>query len=109
MELHIKERILIANIFPEKGNFSEYTMKKNILKKIAITEQDKKDYQLGTMPKLHNKPCVFWVYGYKFARVLLHRQHLIMSGSGVRYIKDDKPLNLNGNVYDKRSNTHYCE
>lgn len=46
MELHIKERILIANIFPEKGNFSEYTMKKNILKKIAITEQDKKDYNI---------------------------------------------------------------
>ena len=32
-----------------------------------------------------------------------------MSGSGVRYNKDDKPLSLNGNVYDKRSNTHYCE
>lgn len=46
MDLHIKERLLIPSILPERGNFMEYNLKKAILKKIAITEQDKADYEI---------------------------------------------------------------
>lgn len=44
MKLHIKDRLLIPSLFPEKGNFMEYNLKKAILKKIAITDKDREDY-----------------------------------------------------------------
>lgn len=46
MDLHIKERLLIPTFLPEKGNFMEFNLKKSILKKIALTEQDKTDYEI---------------------------------------------------------------
>lgn len=51
MDLHIKERLLIPTILPERGNFMEYNLKKAILKKIAITEQDKADYEIVEKPE----------------------------------------------------------
>lgn len=51
MDLHIKERLLIPSILPERGNFMEYNLKKAILKKIAITEQDKADYEIVEKPE----------------------------------------------------------
>lgn len=46
MDLHIKERLLIPTFLPERGNFMEFNLKKSILKKIALTEQDKADYEI---------------------------------------------------------------
>lgn len=41
MDLHIKDRLLLPSLLPERGSFMEYNLKKAILKKIAISEQDK--------------------------------------------------------------------
>lgn len=46
MNLHIKERLLIPTFLPEKGNFMEFNLKKSILKKVALTEQDRTDYEI---------------------------------------------------------------
>lgn len=46
MELHIKERLLIPSILPEKGTFMDFNLKKSILSKIALTEQDRNDYEI---------------------------------------------------------------
>lgn len=46
MDLHIKERLLIPTILPEKGNFMDFNLKKSIIKKVALTEQDKTDYEI---------------------------------------------------------------
>lgn len=46
MELHIKERLIIPTILPEKGNFMEFNLKKSILKKVSITEQDREEYEI---------------------------------------------------------------
>ena len=46
MDLHIKDRLLIPSIFPERGNFMDFNLKKSIARKIAISEQDRKDYEI---------------------------------------------------------------
>lgn len=46
MELHIKERLLIPSIFPEKGTFMDFNLKKSILSKIALTDKDRTDYEI---------------------------------------------------------------
>ena len=43
---HIKDRLLIPSIFPERGNFMDFNLKKSIARKIAISEQDRKDYEI---------------------------------------------------------------
>ena len=40
MDLHIKDRLLIPSIFPERGNFMDFNLKKSIARKIAISGQD---------------------------------------------------------------------
>lgn len=51
MELHIKERLLIPSIFPERNNFMDFNLKKSIINKISISEQDKKDYGIVEKPE----------------------------------------------------------
>lgn len=51
MELHIKDRLLIPSLFPSKNNFMGFHLKKSIIDKIAITEQDKKDYSIVEKPE----------------------------------------------------------
>lgn len=46
MELHIKDRLLIPSLFPERNSFMEYNIKKSIIKKIAISEKDKEEYNI---------------------------------------------------------------
>lgn len=46
MDLHIKDRLLIPSIFPERGNFMDFNLKKSIARKIAISEQNRKDYEI---------------------------------------------------------------
>ena len=42
MDLHIKDRLLIPSIFPERGSFMDYNLKKSIV----ISDQDKKEYEI---------------------------------------------------------------
>ena len=53
MELHLKDRLLIPQIFPEKGIVMEFNLKKSILQKIAITDQDRKDYGINENAQEH--------------------------------------------------------
>lgn len=46
MELLIKDRIFFARLLPECKNFLEFNLKRNILKKIEITEADKEKYEI---------------------------------------------------------------
>jgi hypothetical protein len=59
MELHIKERLVIPTILPEKGTFMEFNLKKSISQKVSITEQDKADYNIRTNEE---KRRVEWDY-----------------------------------------------
>lgn len=51
MDLHIKDRLLLPSLLPERGSFMGYNLKKAILKKIAISEQDKTDYEIVEKPE----------------------------------------------------------
>lgn len=46
MELHIKDRILIPSLLPEKNNFMEFNLKKSIIQKIGLTNNDRKEYEI---------------------------------------------------------------
>lgn len=47
MELLIKDRIFFAKLLPECKNFLEFNLKRNLLKKIEITEADKEKYEIS--------------------------------------------------------------
>lgn len=53
MDLHIRERLLIPTILPEKGNFMDFNLKKSIVKKVALTEQDRADYEIVEKKEEH--------------------------------------------------------
>lgn len=36
MDLHIKDRLLIPSIFPERGNFMDFNLKKSIARKLLF-------------------------------------------------------------------------
>lgn len=46
MELHIKDRIYFPQLLPPQGSFMEFNLKRSILKKVALSEQDKNDYNV---------------------------------------------------------------
>ena len=46
MELHIKDRIYIPQLLPAQNSFMEYNLKREIIKKVALTETDKKEYSI---------------------------------------------------------------
>lgn len=47
MELHIKERIYIPQFLPQQtATFIDFNTKREIIKKVAITEADKKEYEI---------------------------------------------------------------
>lgn len=46
MELHIKERIYIPHMLPANVKWREFNLKQSILKKVAITEKDKQEYNI---------------------------------------------------------------
>lgn len=50
MELHIRERLLIPTMLPERGTFMEFNIKKSIIRKIALTDKDKADYSIVEKP-----------------------------------------------------------
>lgn len=50
MELHIKDRLYIPQILPAQGNFMEFAMKREILKKVGLTKEDQEKYEIKEMP-----------------------------------------------------------
>lgn len=49
MELHIKDRLYFPSILPNCQSFLEFNLKRNILKKVAITEADKEKYEITSV------------------------------------------------------------
>ena len=43
MELSIKNRLYLPTFLPAKGNFKDFNLKKEILRKIAISEEERKE------------------------------------------------------------------
>lgn len=46
MDLHIKDRIYIPQLLPAQDSFMEYNLKREIIKKVALTEKDKDEYAI---------------------------------------------------------------
>lgn len=46
MELTIKDRLYIPAILPKEGNFQQFNIKKEILRKIEISEDERKEVSL---------------------------------------------------------------
>lgn len=46
MELHIKDRIYFPQLLPQQGNFMEFNTKRAILKKVAISDNDRAEYNI---------------------------------------------------------------
>lgn len=53
MDLNIKDRILIPQLFSNTGTYAEYHLKRSILEKIKITEQDTEYYGIKENPEEH--------------------------------------------------------
>lgn len=46
MELFIKDRLYLSQILPEKNSFLEFNIKRSILSKTALTDKEKKHFNL---------------------------------------------------------------
>lgn len=51
MELQIKDRLYIPAILPKEGNFKDFNTKKEILRKIEISEKEREDVELHENPE----------------------------------------------------------
>lgn len=46
MELHLKDRLLMSSLLPEKVTLADYVRKKAIIKKLEITNEDVEFYNI---------------------------------------------------------------
>lgn len=46
MELTIKDRLYLPTFLPQKGNFKQFNLKKEVLRKISISEDERKEIEL---------------------------------------------------------------
>ena len=46
MELTIKDRLYLPSCLPARGNFKEFNLKKDILRKIAISDDERQEINL---------------------------------------------------------------
>ena len=46
MKLSIKDRFYIPQILPKDGSFKEFNLKRGIVEKVAITEEDREKYSI---------------------------------------------------------------
>lgn len=60
MELHIKERLVIPVIFPQKGTLKDFSTKKGILKKILLTDEDIEKYSIKQGPESEGSVSMSW-------------------------------------------------
>lgn len=47
MDLQIKDRLYIPALLPKEGNFKQFNLKKEILRKITISEEERKAVELA--------------------------------------------------------------
>lgn len=63
MKLYIKDRIYLLSILPQKAiNYKTFILKKDLINKISITEEDKKNYEIVTSDGENNS--VKWNFQY---------------------------------------------
>lgn len=46
MDLYIKDRIFIPQMLPQQNNFMGFNLKREIVKKVALTESDRETYNI---------------------------------------------------------------
>lgn len=46
MELNIKDRIYIPRMLPEQGKFMEFNLKRSIIQKVVLTDEDRDKYSI---------------------------------------------------------------
>lgn len=46
MELTIKDRLYLPTFLPQKGNFKQFNLKKEVLRKIAVSDAERKEINL---------------------------------------------------------------
>lgn len=46
MNLYIKDRIYLPQLLPQQGSFMEFNLKRSILKKITLTPEDHKTFNI---------------------------------------------------------------
>lgn len=46
MELSVKDRLYLPTFLPARGNFKDFNLKKEILRKIAISDEERKEIGL---------------------------------------------------------------
>lgn len=46
MELRIKDRLILPMLLPQEGNFKQFNLKKSIVAKVALTNQEREDINL---------------------------------------------------------------
>lgn len=51
MELQIKDRLYLPALLPKEGNFNQFNLKKSILSKIEISEQERNEINLRENPE----------------------------------------------------------
>lgn len=51
MKLHIKDRLYILQLLPATGNFMEFSLKRSITNKVAITKEDQEKYEFKEVPE----------------------------------------------------------
>lgn len=51
MKLNIKDRLFFINLLPDCKSFLEFNLKRNIIKKISVTAEDKEKYGIVEDPE----------------------------------------------------------
>jgi predicted RNA-binding protein with PUA domain len=51
MQFHLKDRVILLNILPTKGSFEDLVVREDILKKIAISQEEIATYDIKTDSK----------------------------------------------------------
>lgn len=83
MELFIKDRIYLLSILPQKAvNYKTFSVKKDLINKISITEEDRKNYSIVTNDD--ESKSVTWDYKYDQDNPL----ELTLTEDLANYLKD---------------------
>ena len=65
MELLIKDRLYIPALLPKEGNFRQFNTKKEILRKIEITSEERESVELKENQETKRIECEFCLYSYR--------------------------------------------
>ena len=54
MELSVKDRLYLPSFLPARGNFKDFNLKKEILRKIAIPDEELPDDMWATVSRIYD-------------------------------------------------------